>query len=46
VIKNISPWIGDSLGTTSPDSIGSSKISSAKTNDFLDFVETKSKSNS
>jgi hypothetical protein len=28
------------------DSTGSSEISSAKTSDFLDFVETKSKSNS
>jgi hypothetical protein len=46
VIKNISPRIGDSLGTTSPDSIESFEISSAKTNDFLDFAEMKSKSNS
>jgi hypothetical protein len=46
VIKNISPQTGDSSGTTLPDSTGSSEISSAKTNDFLDFAETKSKSNS
>jgi hypothetical protein len=46
VIKNISPLIGDSLGTTSPDLTGSSEISSAKTSDFLDFAEMKSKSNS
>jgi hypothetical protein len=46
VIKNISPLLGNSLGTTSPDSTGSSKISYAKTGDFLDFVEMKSKSNS
>jgi hypothetical protein len=46
VIKNISPQIGDSSGTTSPDSTGSSEISSAKTNEFLDFDETKSKSKS
>jgi hypothetical protein len=45
VIKNISPQIGDSLGTMSPDSTRSSEISSTKTNDFLDFVEMKSKSN-
>jgi hypothetical protein len=46
VIKNISPQIGDSSGTTSPDSTGSSEISYAKTNDFLDFDEMKSTSNS
>jgi hypothetical protein len=46
VIKNISPLIGDSSGTTSPNSTGSFEISSIKTSDFLDFAETKSKSNS
>jgi hypothetical protein len=45
-IRNISLRIGDSSGTTSPNSTRSSKISSAKTSDFLDFTETKSKSNS
>jgi hypothetical protein len=46
VIKNISPLIGDSLGTTSLDSTRSSEISSAKTSEFFDFAEMKSKSNS
>jgi hypothetical protein len=46
VIKNISPLIGDSLGRRSPDSTGSSEIIFVKTSDFLDFAETKSKSNS
>jgi hypothetical protein len=46
VIKNISPRIGDSLGTMSPNSIGSFEIRSAKTSDFLDFAKMKPKSNS
>ena len=46
VIKNISPLIGYSSGTRSPDSIGSYEISSAKTSDFLDFAKMKSKLNS
>jgi hypothetical protein len=45
-IRKISPLIGDSSGMISLDSTGSSEMSSAKTNDFLDFTETKSKSNS
>jgi hypothetical protein len=44
MIRKISPLIRDSLGVTSHDSTGSSEISSAKTSDFLDFAETKSKS--
>jgi hypothetical protein len=40
------PLIGDSSGEISPLSTDSSKINSAKTKDFLDFTETKSKSNS
>jgi hypothetical protein len=46
MIRNMSPFIGDSSGITSHDSTKSSEMSSAKTNDFLDFTETKSKSNS
>jgi hypothetical protein len=45
-IKNISPRISESSGTTSPDSTRSFEISYVKTNDFLEFVEIKSKSNS
>jgi hypothetical protein len=45
-IIKISPLIGDSSGIISPDLTDSSEISSEKTNDFLDFAETKSKSNS
>jgi hypothetical protein len=42
----MSHLIGDSSGITSPDSTGSSEMSYTRTNDFLDFGETKSKSNS
>jgi hypothetical protein len=45
-IKKRSSLIGDSSGEISPLSTGSSEINSAKTKDFLDFTETKSKSNS
>jgi hypothetical protein len=38
VIKSMSPLIGDSSSITSPDSTGSSEMSSAKTNDFLDVM--------
>jgi hypothetical protein len=46
MIKNMSPLIDDSSGITSLDSTESYEMSSVKTNDFLDFAETKSKSNS
>jgi hypothetical protein len=46
VIKNISPRIGDSSGTMSPDSTESYEISFAKNKDFLDFAKMKSKSKS
>jgi len=45
VIKKRYPLIGDSSGVTSLDPTESSEISSVKTNEFLDFVQTKSKSN-
>jgi hypothetical protein len=45
-IRKISPLIGDSSGEISPLSTKSYEINSAKTKDFLDFSETKSKSNS
>jgi hypothetical protein len=45
-IRKISPLIGEISGMISLDSTESYEISSEKTDDFLDFVETKSKSNS
>jgi hypothetical protein len=45
-LEKTSPLIEDSSSVISLDSTGSSKMSSEKANDILDFVETKSKSNS
>jgi hypothetical protein len=46
MIRKRSPLIGNSSGVISIDSTESSEISLEKRNDFLDFMENKSKSNS